>query len=99
MNRLRDFFLFRWYIRYVGTQYINKGNIPELVVRLGQQANNTGLDWINANYKLCQPLTHSDNITQLKVSTTSAKCAKVRFVMSLSLRYLFSGVDNSSAQI
>ena len=34
---------------------------------MGKKANNTGLDWINANYKLCQPLTHADNITQLKV--------------------------------
>lgn len=33
---------------------------------MGKKANNTGLDWINANYKLCQPLTHADNITQLK---------------------------------
>ena len=37
---------------------------------MGKKANNTGLDWINANYKLCQPLTHADNITQLKVRTS-----------------------------
>jgi len=38
--------------------------------RLGQQANNTGLDWINANFTLCPPFTHSDNITQLKAYLT-----------------------------
>ena len=40
---------------------------------MGKKANNTGLDWINANYKLCQPLTHADNITQLKVRTHPAQ--------------------------
>lgn len=34
--------------------------------RLGQEANNTGLDWLSANYKLCQPFTHPDNVTLLK---------------------------------
>eukprot|EP00088_Acartia_fossae_P010430 TRINITY_DN1519_c1_g1_i1.p1 TRINITY_DN1519_c1_g1~~TRINITY_DN1519_c1_g1_i1.p1 ORF type:complete len:492 (-),score=107.05 TRINITY_DN1519_c1_g1_i1:823-2298(-) len=34
--------------------------------RLANQTNNTGIDWINKNWKLCTPFTHPSNVTILK---------------------------------
>jgi len=38
--------------------------------RMGEMENNTGIDWINKNWHLCEPLTHKDNITDLKYFLT-----------------------------
>lgn len=34
--------------------------------RMGAKANNTGLDWLNKNWKICKPFTGKENITKLK---------------------------------
>jgi lysosomal Pro-X carboxypeptidase len=34
--------------------------------RLANQTNNTGLDWINKNWKLCSPFTQASNVSVLK---------------------------------